>query len=121
MIAEPKIDPQRLIWLLKVRRKETGKPVPGQYIADHFGAGETKRVRECVHEMRRQGIPVCSSDQGYWYPVSREDAAVAIRHLTSLFQPLRESYNGFIAGLEREFGQDDLFSQIEDEEGRAGS
>lgn len=114
MTSEPKMDPQRLIWLLRVRRAETDKPVSGQYIADFFGVSETKRVRECVHEMRRQGIPICSSDKGYWYPVSREDAAIAIKHLTSLFQPLRESYNGFIAGLDREFGQEDLFSQVEE-------
>ena len=108
MTAEPRIDPQRLIWLLKSRRAETGKPVPGQYIATFFSVSDTKRVRECVHQMRRDGVPVCSDSEGYWYPVSREDAAAAMRHLTSLFQPLRESYEGFLRGLDREFGQDEL-------------
>ena len=72
-----------------------------------------RRIRESVHELRRSGVPVCSTERGYYWPLSREDAIPAMRHLTSLFQPLRESYEGFMRGLDAEF-EPNLFDNLEE-------
>ncbi len=109
------IAPRDILQRIHAFHQGQHRAISGRDLAAHFGVRETKRVRDAVRHLRRQGYPICSDEHGYWWPLSREDAMPAIHHLTVLFRPLRESYDGFLSGLDREFGPEDLFSQVEQE------
>ncbi len=64
-----------------------------------------------IRDLRRQGHPICSVHEGYYYPISREDAQAGAAYLTHMFQPLREAADGFFRGLDREFGPATLFGR----------
>ncbi len=100
---------QNILRFLRLYCNGQGFPVSTAKLADYCHCHE-RRIRESVHDLRRQGIPICSTEKGYYWPVSREDALPAMRHLTSLFQPLRESYTGFMNGLDEMF-EPNLFDQ----------
>lgn len=61
-----------------------------------------------ISELRRQRIPICSIHEGYYWPTSREDAVPGMAFITQMFQPLRAANDGFFAGLDETFGQDQL-------------
>lgn len=111
-MTEPEVRLPGLLHLLRVSHRGQNKAVSGRALAEMFGVSDTKRVREAVHILRRQGYPICSNHEGYWFPASREDALPAIQHITSLFRPLREAHDGFIRGLDEMFGPPSLFDDI---------
>lgn len=98
----------QILSYLRVSCRGYNRAISTARLAEHCDCHE-RRIRESIHEMRRSGLPICSTERGYYWPESWEDAAPSIRHLTSLFQPLRESYEGFMRGLNDEFGQESLF------------
>lgn len=108
MTAESRIDPQRLIWLLKIRRAETGKPVPGQYIANFFGVKEKKRVREAIAELRKNGEPIVSCQAGYYWPATVEEAYSGLHYLTHDLAARRAAHDGMKRGVEKYFGPEQL-------------
>lgn len=108
-------EPRDIFWRLRAFHRGQNNKVSAKDLAAHFGMG-TRQVREAISELRRQTVPICSTHEGFWWPVSREDAQAGAGLITKMFKPLREAEDGFFAGLQKEFGQDDLFSQLPLEE-----
>ncbi len=92
---------------LKFHHAGQQRAVSAKALAEYFGIRE-RGVRELIAELRRQRIPICSIHEGYYWPLSRKDAAPGITFITQMFQQLRAANDGFFAGLEDEFGQDQL-------------
>ena len=70
-----------------------------------------RHIRKVVSEMRAKRIPICSGPEGFWYPTSWEDAGVTIGWIVGRFQSIRRSYEGFLGGMNDEFGGPTLFDQ----------
>jgi len=103
-----------LIQYLKIHASGYANRKSGQEIADRFriiGDNGSRRVRETAHALKRDHYPVCSVEDGYYWPLDHEDAKPAIHHLKKLFQPLREAYEGFLSGLDDELGAEPLFDE----------
>ncbi len=95
--------PAQVLRFLRINAQGHDRAVGTQRIAEYFGLTDTRRVREIIAALRRQHEPVLSVSSGYYIPVSREDAAPGIHFLSQLFAPLRESYEGAIAGVDTMF------------------
>ena len=52
--------------------KTEGTAVLARNLSSKVNIGE-RDLRNYIHNMRRKGIPVCSSCRGYWFATSTED------------------------------------------------
>ena len=105
---------ENILRYLQMSHTGHNRAVKASTLAAHFGENE-RVVRDAIHELRAQHYPVCSDVAGFWWPTSREDAGPGIHWIVARFKPLREAYDGFMAGLDREFGEPSLFDQVEEE------
>lgn len=68
-------------------------------------------LRKLVNRMRRKGIPICSSRDGYYYPRNAGDVCTTIQQLEAMIAGLRAAVGGMVQSLdvfcEKEEGGDD--------------
>jgi len=108
-----RIDPARLLSVLRMNHRGKAWAISGPRLAAHFGFKETKRVREAVNTLRRQGYPVASGHDGYYIPATRQEAWEAYGFITAIFEPLRLAVEGYRAGIVREYGEPSLFDDVD--------
>ncbi len=53
-------------------------------------------VRRMVNELRSRGIPICSSQHGYFYAVSKEEVRQTVAHLNSRMKSMRTAKAGIM-------------------------
>ena len=51
-------------------------------------------VRRMVNELRCKGVPICSSNQGYYYATSNEEIQETIAHLEGRIKKIRAAQDG---------------------------
>ena len=108
------VEPRDILGRLQLFHRGQDKAISAHALSEHFGVRE-RAVREMIHELRRQRQPICSThDSGYWYPVSREDAAAGEKYIKQMFRPLKEANNGFFAGLDDLFGSQMELTELEE-------
>ncbi len=79
------------------------RPISGKDLKEHFGLNDTKRVREAVASLRRQGEPICSRRAGYFWPATREEALTALGFMTHDIAARIAARNGMQRGIDRYF------------------
>ncbi len=95
----------KALWLfLKSRCYGIINARSGAEIAKHFGAGDTKRVREAVNSLRRQEFLIGSCRSGYFVPANINEAKIAREFICEIFDPLRRAVDGYSRAMDREFG-----------------
>jgi len=99
--------PRDILFHLKAHHAGQLNAVSAKALSEHFGIRE-RGIREMISELRRQHVPICSIHAGYYFPLSREDAAPGMAFISQMFRPLRAANDGFFAGLDEYFGQDQL-------------
>ncbi len=97
-------DPKSVLWYLDTYHRGHERTCSAKKLASHFHLTDTRRVREAISELRSQRHPILATHEGYYIPTSREDAQPGIRFLTQMFKPLRDSYEGAVAGVDEKFG-----------------
>lgn len=103
----------RILRYLQYAHSGRDKAISARALSKQFGIRE-RGVREIIHELRVQHMPVCSDPAiGIWWPLDREDAKPAVDNLAKLFKPVREAKDGLEAGLDATFGNPTLFDQQE--------
>lgn len=111
--------PKEVLRRLKILHTGRHNAVNGKQLAvamGYMGTDGPRRIREHIHELRRQHFPVCSDhDNGYWFPASREDAEEGSAYIRKLFKPLREANDGYFAGLDELF-EPNLFDTVDERE-----
>ena len=65
--------------LIHVKQDKPIKSIEIQRTYDIKGA----EVRQIIHQLRLEGIPICSGPDGYYYPRDRIEATHTINHLRS--------------------------------------
>ena len=58
-----------------------------------------KELQKLVNRMRQDGVPICSSRDGYFYPESIGDVFSTIEHLEVMEKGLRAAINGMKRGV----------------------
>ncbi|MCL4473529.1 MAG: hypothetical protein M1455_06270 [Actinobacteria bacterium] len=102
--------PSRILSRLQISHKGQKHAIKAPALAADLGISD-REVREIIHDLRVTGEPICSGAHGFYWPVSREDAGPCIAWIASRFQQMRASYEGYMRGLDREFGQSSLFDE----------
>ena len=59
-------------------------------------------VRRMVNELRCKGVPICSSNQGYYYATSNEEIQETIAHLEGRIKKIRAAQDGIKKLLKKE-------------------
>ena len=59
-------------------------------------------VRRMVNELRCKGVPICSSDQGYYYATSNEEIQETIANLEGCIKKIRAAQEGIKKLLKKE-------------------
>lgn len=58
-------------------------PIPGHVIVDECKLRDKGELRQIVHGLRENGIPICSSKQGYWYANTDQEITDTVIQLKS--------------------------------------
>lgn len=68
-------------------------------LANRLEKSSRETVRKYINEMRKEGIPICSSRWGYYYPASLTDVENTINHLESRIEDITECITGLYSSL----------------------
>lgn len=58
-------------------------------------------LRKLINQLRRKSIPICSSQDGYFYAKTAGDIVRTIRKLEMMIQGLQAAVNGLTAALDQ--------------------
>ena len=58
-------------------------------------------LRKLINQLRRKSIPICSSQDGYFYAKTAGDIVRTIRKLEMMIQGLQAAVNGLAAALDQ--------------------
>ena len=88
-------------FLTYIKDYHTGKEkaVPSAYLQNRFCIS-SRTVRRLVNQLRNDGNPICSGDNGYYYAADREELIASIRQMTSRIKEISKARRGLIKALE---------------------
>ena len=64
----------------------------------------TKTLQHCVNRLRQEGVPIASSEHGYFYAENAAEDYVTIRRLKKMAATIEKAINGLESAMER-FGE----------------
>lgn len=88
-------------FLIYMKEHHTGKEkaVSSAYLQSRFSiSGRT--VRKLVNQLRNDGNPICSGDNGYYYAENRQELLESIGQMTSRIIEIAKVKRGLIKALE---------------------
>ena len=90
---------KELLHYLKQHCPAREKAISGKQLKKMFRVREAE-LRKMVHNLRVEGIPVCSDRTGYFFPANAWEVIATIGHLRRMSDGMEQS----IRGLERATG-----------------
>ena len=80
-----------------LKEKHIGKcnAVLSRVLEETFGIGG-RDVRRAVGALRREGIPICSCEKGYFLPMEEKEIGRTIRRLGGLASSISDTKTGLI-------------------------
>lgn len=60
----------------------------------------SRTVRRLVNQLRNDGNPICSGDNGYYYAADRRELMASIKQMTSRIREISKARRGLIKALE---------------------
>ncbi|WP_312906862.1 hypothetical protein [Tissierella praeacuta] len=88
-------------FLVYIKEYHTGKQkaVSSAYLQNRFCIS-SRTVRILVNQLRNDGNPICSGDNGYYYATNREELFASIRQMTSRIREISKVRRGLVKALE---------------------
>lgn len=88
------------ILLVYLKRYHTGKEkaVQSRGLENKFQVN-SRNIRNIVNELRCEGYPICSDDNGYYYAANKEEILKSIYQLDSRMCKIAEAKNGLVNSL----------------------
>ena len=88
-------------FLIYIKEYHTGKEkaVPSASLQNRFCIS-SRTVRRLVNQLRNDGSPICSGDNGYYYAADRKELIASIRQMTSRIKEISKARRGLIKALE---------------------
>lgn len=71
------------------------RAISSRDLAKAFGISG-RAVREIVNRLRVEGVPICSSEYGYFYAADEHELGRTIRQLTSRIKRISEARRGLV-------------------------
>ena len=80
-----------------IKEYHTGKEkaVSSAYLQNRFCIS-SRTVRRLVNQLRNNGSPICSGDNGYYYAADREELIASIRQMTSRIKEISKARRGLL-------------------------
>ena len=54
----------------------------------------SREIRDCVNLLRKMGVPICSSNKGYWFAVDDAEIRQTMMRLKSWIDSMETALNG---------------------------
>ena len=88
-------------FLIFMKEYHTGisKAVPSVYLQGRFYIS-SRTVRKLVNQLRNDGNPICSGDNGYYYAADRKELLASIGQMTSRIREIAKAKRGLVKALE---------------------
>jgi biotin operon repressor len=88
-------------FLIYIKDYHTGKvkAVSSAYLQNRFCIS-SRTVRRLVNQLRNDGNPICSGDNGYYYAADRNELIASIRQMTSRIREISKARRGLVKALE---------------------
>ena len=75
------------------------KAVSSVYLQNRFCIS-SRTVRKLVNQLRNDGNPICSGDNGYFYAADRKELLASIGQMTSRIREIAKAKRGLAKALE---------------------
>ena len=101
-----------LLLCRKLKRDHTGreKAIPGAMLAEYLRLSDTRQLRNVVNSTRRQGNPVISLNEGYFWPDGWDEYVKhCINLLLDMSDEFKQNADDITESMNRMFGEPSLF------------
>lgn len=87
-------------FLVYIKKYHTGKEkaVPSAYLQSRFSIS-SRTVRKLVNQLRNDGNPICSDENGYYYATDQKELLNSIHQMTSRIKEIAKAKNGLVKAL----------------------
>lgn len=93
--------------LIYMKQFHTGKEeaVSSAYLQNRFCIS-SRTVRKLVNQLRNDGNPICSGDNGYYYAADRKELLASIGQMKSRIKEIAKAKRGLVKALEHFPGEE---------------
>ena len=88
---------ERLVNYIK-KHGSKDNPIPNNKISTFLDISE-QMVRKKINKARCEGIPICASNEGYWYSDDKEDILDTVKSLMSRTISVNMAIEGLLTTL----------------------
>jgi len=105
-------------FLVYIKEYHTGKEkaVSSAYLQSRFLIS-SRTVRKLVNQLRNEGNPICSDENGYYYAIDQKELLNSIHQMTSRIIEIAKAKNGLVKAL-KHFPDDSGQLRLKIDEGR---
>ena len=89
-----------LLEYLQENHTEENKAVGARELSMLFNTTQ-RGIRALVTELRKEGYPVCSSNNGYWYSEDEEDIRKTVARMEAQREKMEQAVTGLKTGKNR--------------------
>lgn len=105
-------------FLIYIKEYHQGKEkaVSSAYLQSRFSIS-SRTVRKIVNQLRNDGNPICSDENGYYYATDKDEVLNSVYKMTSRIKEIAKAKNGLVKSL-RNFPDESGQLKLETDEGR---
>ena len=87
-------------FLKYLKEYHTGKEkaVSSAYLQNKLSIS-SRTIRKIVNQLRNDGVPICSDENGYYYATDQEELLYSIYQMTSRIKAIAKAKNGLVKAL----------------------
>jgi biotin operon repressor len=87
-------------FLMYIKKYHQGKEkaVSSAYLQGKFSIS-SRTVRKIVNQLRNNGNPICSDENGYYYAMDTDEVLNSIYQMTSRIREIAKAKNGLVKAL----------------------
>ena len=100
---------EKFLAYLKRHHTGEGKAVQSKGLEFRFQMSGRK-IRDIVNELRCDGYPICSDENGYYYAANKKEVMRSISQLNSRIEKISEAKNGLVNACTNRFVKLSLYS-----------
>lgn len=76
------------------------KAVSSAYLQNKLSIS-SRTIRKIVNQLRNDGVPICSDENGYYYAEDTDEVLNSIYQMTSRIREIARAKNGLVKSLKR--------------------
>ena len=89
---------KKFLEYLKENHQGRERAVSSNYLQKRLSIS-SRTIRKIVNQLRNDGIPICSDENGYYYAVDKDEVLNSIYQMTSRIREIARAKNGLVRSL----------------------